>query len=406
MSNVVSLHAWKKDISKDDKGKPHKTITNLMRYVRNVIGGDLRYNILADRVEYMGRAIKPSDLTAFRLEFENMRPSFVAPKDDLPNAVEAVAHENAYHPIQEYLENIPAWDKVNRLDTMFHRIFKSPDTPYERAIGQRYMIGAVARAFDPGCKMDNMLILEGAQNAGKSTALQILFSTEYYTEFVGALNDSRRFIEQILGKWCVEFAEFSSLSDAKVDYVKALVSIRNDRTTRNYSRVGATEHPRQCVTAATINPVPGCGYLKDPTGGRRFWPVKCGEIDLEKLTSFRDKLWAEALHRYRAGERWHLTDEEYGLAVAEQEQRQDRDLWQDYLEKMPTKKPLTSSYILYNFLAIDRGKQTSADARRLATVMRKMGWNYSKMYINQQDGERRQVRGWAHPDKTDDYGDG
>lgn len=373
-SRVVHLNAWKKNVSRDDKGRPTKGLTNVITYVRGVAGNMLRYNELADRMEYQGEAIKNSDFSTIQLLME---VHGLVPSDrDLTRAVEAVAVENSYHPIREYLESLQPWDKVNRLATMFPKFFASPDTPYEQAIGVRYMIASVARAYDPGCKMDNMLILEGDQGTYKSTALRVLFTPEYFTEMVGVLKDTRRFIEQIMGKWCVEFAEFTSLNEAGVDLVKALTAVQIDRTTRNYSRVGATEHPRQCVMAATINPIEGCGYLKDPTGGRRFWPVRCGMINIKQLVLFRDRLWAEALHRYREGERWHLTESEFTLASIEQESRKDVDIWQDMLEEALDKTQKYASHeILFKNMGIDMVRQGQAEKNRLAISMKKIGWS-------------------------------
>lgn len=396
-SKVVPINAWKKNIQRGDNGKPVKGLTNVVTFVRGVAGHDLRYNELADRIEYRGDALKKSDFSVIQLMME---PHGIIPTErDLTNAIELVAVENEYHPIREYLEGLPVWDKRNRLEIMFPRLFGSPDTKYEQMIGKRYMIGAVARVMNPGCKMDNMLVLEGPQSIGKSTALQILFTPEYFTEMVGSLRDHRRFVEQILGKWCVEFAEFETLNESSIEMIKAVVTIQIDRTTRNFSRVGATEHPRQSVLAATINPKKGCGYLKDPTGNRRFWPVRCKKVDFAKLTNYRQQLWAEALHRYKDGEQWHLEDEEYNLAAIEQTKRETVDIWEDMLEEYLDKEAKYASHeILYDRMKMDAAKQGQSEKNRLAGAMSKLGW------INQPSKRGgKSVRLWRYaPDYSEE----
>ena len=169
-----------------------------------------------------------------------------------------------------------------------------------------------------------MLILEGAQGILKSSALQAL-AEPWFMDRISALGGKDAAME-IAGVWLVEMAELDALLKAALPATKSFVTRRQDRFRPPYGK-HVIDRPRQCVFAGTINPIGG--YLKDPTGGRRFWPVSCGLIDLEALIRDRDQLWAEALVRFRGGAPWWLeTTELQALAAAEQEARFEVDAWE------------------------------------------------------------------------------
>lgn len=394
---VIQLNAWKGQVKKTSKGLPEKTMTNLMIHVKNIagLGHAIRYNMLADQIEWRGEPLRDSDYVDIQIMIE--RAGFHGMAGDIPKAIGRLAWDNKYQPIQDYL-SVLIWDGRPRLDKMLHRLFGTDDGEYEKTVGSKFMIGAVARAFDPGCKMDNMLVLEGPQNLGKSSAIKALFGETYFTEMVSVLKDHKKFVEQIMGKWVIEFAELASLKDADIDLVKALITMQNDRLLRNYSRVGATEHPRQSVMAASVNPKQGCGYLKDPTGNRRFWPVKCKKILLDMILSNRDQLWAEATHRYNANEHWWLNDEEYALAEAEQNKRQSEDMWIDMLyEFLETDKKYTHHEILINILRIDAAKFDSQTKSRFTIVMTNLGWVFK---VGKRNGKSMRLWHYA-PDEVE-----
>jgi predicted P-loop ATPase len=296
-------------------------------------------------------------------------------------AVEVVARERRFHPVRDYLEQL-SWDGSPRLDRWAVDHLGAEDTPYVHAVCSRFLISAVARIYQPGCKADAVLILEGHQGTFKSTAIDTL-SSPWYTDEIEALGTKDASL-QLAGVWMIELDELASMTRGEVDKVKAFISRRSDRFRPPYGR-RVVERPRQCVFAGTMNPS-GAGYLRDETGARRFWPVRSGKIDIEMLASARDQIWAEARERYRADAVWWLdTNELNNHAEAEQDQRYQADAWQLLIEEFcATRDAVTVGEILKDalFLAIERWGQ--AEQNRVARCLRKMGW------------ERHQVRDGRH----------
>lgn len=396
MPNVIDLNAWRHNLQMGDRG-PKKNMTNLMVHLRNLpgLGKTIRLNEMTGQVEWRGKNVTDTDFVDIQLIIEqaNYQPS----KNDIPIAVQRLAKDNAYHPVRDYLDALK-WDGTRRLDRFLHILFGTPDTDYERTVGVKWMIGAVARIYEPGCKMDNMLVLEGPQNLGKSTALAALFGRPYFTEMVNELRDHKKFMEQIAGKWVVEFAELSAIRRADVELVKAIISMQVDRSRMSYGH-NPIELPRQCVLAASVNPKNDSGYLTDPTGNRRFWPVKCTAIDMPKLIRKRDQLWAEAVDRYRALEQWWLSDDEMSVAGNEQADRLAVDPWADFLEGELTRGFVyTSVDILTKHLKVPIDRVDGFMKNRLADVMVSLGWKNQPRKRRDESGERKSVREWRWPE--------
>ena len=391
-AEAIPLNAWRGRLQIGSKGEK-KTLFNLMLYLQNLAGlGDtIRYNELAGVVEWRGEPLRDADYVDIQMMVE--RAGFQPNKTDIPAAIGRLAVDHSYHPVRPYLNNLK-WDGINRLDRFLPILFGTQDTDYERAVGARWMIGAVARVYQPGCKMDTMLVLEGPQGLKKSTALRTLFGASFFTEMVNELRDHKRFVEQIAGKWVVEFAELSALRKADVELVKAIITMQVDKTRPSYGR-HTVEYPRQCVLAASVNPKAGQGYLTDSTGNRRFWPVACTAIDLAKIERKRDLLWAEAVQRYRDGEQWWLTDDENKLAVREQDQRMQADVWEDTIVNFLTPGfTYTSAQLLSEALKmpIERHDQRAKD--RIAGIMADLGWTQKVAKERQADGTRKSIRLW------------
>lgn len=392
MPEPIPLNAWRAKLQIGSKGEK-KTLFNLMQYMRNLpgLGTQIRHNEMTGQVEWHGDPLTEADYVDIQTMIEHA--GFSPNKTDIPAAVNRTALFNKYHPVRDYLDGL-RWDGTKRLDRFLHILFGTPDTPYERAVGAKWMIGAVARIYQPGCKMDTMLVLEGPQGLKKSTALRLLFGAPYFTEMVNELRDHKKFVEQITGKWVVEFAELSALRKADVELVKAIITMQVDRTRLSYGRL-PVEILRQCVLGASVNPKAGQGYLTDSTGNRRFWPVACTAIDLDRVERKRDQLWAEAVSRYREGEQWWLTDEESKLAEREQLSRMQGDVWEDTIANaLVNSFTYTSAQILSDILKmpIERHDQRAKD--RVAAIMSELGWTQGVGKERQQDGTRKSVRLW------------
>jgi predicted P-loop ATPase len=247
---------------------------------------------------------------------------------DIGRAVQAAAKYNPFHPVRDYFESL-VWDGVPRLDSWLQTYFHVDNSEYVRAVAPRYLISAVARICQPGAKVDHVLVLEGPQGKQKSEALRTLAVNDaWFTDRLSHIS-SKDAILEIVGVLIVEIAEMDALTKATESATKSFLTRRHDRFRPPWGRHPVTL-PRQSIFAGSVNPTVG-GYLKDPTGARRFWPVTChGMIDRDGLEKVRDQLWAEAVHRYKMGEPWWLeTPELEALATAEQAARFVVDVWEE-----------------------------------------------------------------------------
>jgi predicted P-loop ATPase len=262
------------------------------------------------------------------------------------------------------------------------------DDDYTRSIGPKFLIGAVSRAMDPGCKFDNMLILEGPQGILKSSSLETLFGHEYFTDEISDFG-SKDAAMQLQGVWCVEIAELSTFGRAAAERTKEFVSRRVDRIRPPYGRM-LVKWPRTAVLVGTTNET--AEYFRDDTGNRRFWPVLCSIIRKDELLRQRNQLWAEAVARFKKNERWWLEGDEIALATIEQEARHDEEPWLDvvrkYVDGLP-RNEITNHEILTTGLSIAVSQINHSMKTRVGRCMRKLGWRLT--FPKNEDGHTKRV---------------
>ena len=336
-------------------------------------GQTFRYNEFSCLVCLGDRAVEDSDL--FRMA-EHIETSYgcgcTVPVARIREAVEAVARERPFHPVRDWLSGL-RWDRTARIDTLLPVFFGGQDDEDTRAVGKNLLIGSVARIFDPGAKLDTMVVLEGDQGSRKSSSLQTLFGADWVAE-MKATPDSRDFEAALIGLWCIEFADLEGMGRTDRNRIKMQLSTRSDWVRLAYRRDPA-RYPRQCIFVSTAN---DNDYLRDPTGARRFWPVRCGKIDLESLDRDRDQLWAEAVHRYRAGETWWEVPDQ---AKDEQEERYQFDSWEEIIAPWLTgRSEVTTTEILRDCLEILETRDHSHAAQvRIGTILKRCGWERVKV---------------------------
>ena len=297
-------------------------------------------------------------------------------------AVQAVAGEMKFHPVRDYLAGLK-WDGVTRLDHWLRGFMGVDDSAYVRAVARRFMIAAVARIMEPGCKADSILVLEGPQGAGKSSALRTL-AGDWFTDEIADFG-SKEAAEQTAGVWIIEVAELEGIGRADVNKIKAFASRSTDRYRPAYGR-RVREYPRQCVLVGTCN---RDDYLRDETGNRRFWPVRCGAIDQEGLANVRNQLWAEAVQAYRNGESWWLDDP--GLvatAADEAAQRYHEDPWDEPIRVMLGCRDEVSVADVLDRLAVPPDRRNQTDANRVARSLRAAGWGRRRSSDKDAEGKR------------------
>lgn len=223
---------------------------------------------------------------------------------DLNAALDMSAQANAFHPVREYLDRL-VWDGVTRIDTLFVDYLGCAHTPYHREAARLTMLGAVSRIYEPGHKFDFVPILEGVQGKGKSTFIKIL-GHRWTQELSGDFHDMKTMVEQMQGSWIMEIPELQGFSKVDTTILKAFLSKPVDRVRLAYAR-RPQDYPRQCIFIGSTNDKE---YLRDTTGGRRFWPIKCnidGDIDNKLLLQNLDQLWAESVAAYRTLRETHGT---------------------------------------------------------------------------------------------------
>ncbi len=298
-------------------------------------------------------------------------------KDTTHQAVDLCASERAFHPVRQYLNGL-RWDGERRLLGWLNAYLGVDHGAYARGIGTMFAVAMVARVLDPGCKADYMLVLEGPQGARKSTACAIL-GGRWFSDNLPDIRSGKDVSQHLNGKWLIEIAELSALDKAEAAALKAFVTRAEERYRPSYGRKEVIE-PRQCVFIGTTNKA---AYLRDETGGRRFWPVKVGIIDTEALSRDRNQLFAEAVHLYRQGTRWwpnqafeieHIHPQQEGSSY-------EADAWEqaisEWLQSRPTheqREPVTVLAIARQALFIETPRIGTSDQRRISAALERMGW--------------------------------
>jgi hypothetical protein len=318
-------------------------------------------------IEWAPRPWLPLDVTLatewFQANSINIGP------DITRMAVDAVAQERPFHPIREYLSGL-TWDRRPRVARWLTTYIGAEPSPYATAIGQCFLISAVARTSVAGCKVDHMLMLEGAQGDNKSKAVRAL-GGPWFSEDLPDI-ESKDAALALNGKWIFEVQELDALTRAHSRRIKTFVSKQTDRYRPPYGHE-VVEVPRQCVFIGTTNED---SYLIDPTGGRRFWPVRVGSIDVDGIERDRDQLWAEALHLYQAGEIWWLIDPDLiELARDEQRDRRVEVPWEEEVANfVHFRSSISVSEILSECICKPKPQWEQRDFNRIAEILKGLGW--------------------------------
>lgn len=303
------------------------------------------------------------------------------------DALAAAAHQSSYHPVRDYLSSL-RWDGTERVGLLFQRYFNAelPDenrqqerdrhVVYLEHISIGFMVGAVARVVDPGCKVDHVPVVVGRQSLLKSTAIRALCpDPNWFSDDISPNLIERDTKESLAGKWIIELAEIPHIR-RETERVKAFFSRCDDRYRSAYGRANQ-DHSRQCVFIGTSNDL----EFVDVTGNRRFWPFRiAGLIDIAAITTDRDQLWAEAMALYRQGVKWWLPPNIETIAAEQQAGFVEADIWEDLIDAWLRNHP--GPFTLEQLFARDSGitlyreasATTRAEQMRAARCLTKLGW--------------------------------
>jgi hypothetical protein len=389
---------------------PAATCTNA-RTAIEALGIGCRYNVFHDRKLVGGYAIEQwagelSDHACHMLRVVIKKTyGFDPGKEHTHDAAIQLCLQHQFDPINDYLDGL-TWDGTKRLDKWLSAYLGAEDTELNNTIGRLALIAAVRRVRQPGCKFDQIIVLEGPEGTGKSTAIEILAGQENFSDQTIIGLDDRQQQEAVRGVWLFEIADLAGMSKADVDRTKAFASRLSDRARPAYGRQ-RVELPRRCVFFATTN---NETYLKSQTGNRRFWPVKTSRIDLDAMRRDRDQMWAEAAHLEARGASLKLPEEMWSEAAAEQDRRRDQDPWDDILADVKgtvfdvseasgigQEERISTTELLTVHLKLPADRANDVATKRLSYCMARLGWSKAVFRV-----EGKQQRGYRRPIKECD----
>jgi predicted P-loop ATPase len=398
---------WHNELIKDHKGRVINDIHNYYTIIkghedwRDILAYDeLRSCIMLtqpiptsreNKSNFKPRELSERDITNARRWFAKFGLHRV-PKNDCFDAMQVAAHENIISPIKHYLQDL-IWDGQMRLDKILVDYAGADDSKLNRIFGAKFMIGAVARALDPGCKNDTALVMEGPQGVGKSTFGKILAGEDYFHDGLPDLH-SKDASSGVRGMWFVELSELSAMRRSENEATKAFLSRTHERFRPAYARTEVIE-PRRCVFFGTTN---RSDYLTDDTGGRRFWPVRVTRIDREKLKRDRDQLWAEAISRYKKSEKWWLDVADEELAAKLVMERTADDPWEAKVLLIVDKRAEVCTREILNAMEIELPQQNKAVSMRVAGILTRANWVRDGKFS---DAARRGLARYRNPDYLD-----
>lgn len=380
---------WYKNLDRTDGGmiKPH--VANLETILLNdprwdgvLAYCDFSYRIMMRKtppIEGVGGEWTDADAARLRAWFHRCYKMPPPAKTEISDAVLIASQRHRFHPVREYLKKL-RWDGEHRLEHWLKHVFDPAESnDYLTPVGKKFLIGAVARVMRPGCKMDTVLILEGEQGKGKSTAVSILFG-DWFSDAPIPIGEKDAY-QVIQGVWGAELAELDSFNKAETTAAKAFFSQRRDRYRPSYGQ-NAQDFPRQTVCLGTTNQDE---YLKDYSGNRRYWPVRCRKVDIQWLRANRDQVWAEAYALFQLGESWWVSnDTERALIEDQQDHRLQRDPWEERLVEFlanNTGQHFSAYQLLTEAIGMDAPHIQRAHQNRIAPIMKALEWKRERKLL-------------------------
>jgi predicted P-loop ATPase len=386
--DIINLNSarrgkWQNNCIKGTTGKPLPIIANALLALRRDSGlqdafaydemlrtAMLMHLIGSPLAPFEPRAIIDEDV-AYVAEYLQQAGLKHIGSGVVRDAIGARALENAYHPVRDYLETLQ-WDGQKRANVWLTTRLGAELTDYTGAIGRMFLIAMVARIYQPGCKCDHMMVLEGPQGAMKSSACAVL-GGPWFSDALPDVSGGKDVSQHLRGKWLLEVSEMHAMGRTETTLLKSFITRQVEKYRPSYGRF-EVEEPRQCVFIGTTNRE---AYLRDESGGRRFWPVKTGIIDIDGLAEDRDQLFAEAVQLYRLGESWwpdRIFEQQH--IKQQQEARFEADAWEDLIaDFVATRTKVTIGEVAQGALFFEKARIGTADQRRIAAILELLAWH-------------------------------
>ncbi len=382
---VGSRRPWFARLILDDHKRPFANLANAAVALENddALSGAFTRDLMArctllsrrlpgeDGAEPLPRPVRDCDVARVQRYLQTIGLPRMG-REAIGDAIELVAEKCARHPLRDWLDSL-VWDKRQRLGSWLADCLGAEATQYSAGIGRMFLVAMVARTFEPGCKVDYLLVLEGSQGSGKSSACRILGGA-YFSDALPDIRGGKDVSIHVRDKWLIEVSELSAIGRAEVETLKSFISREVEIYRPSFGRREVHEK-RQCAFIGTTN---RSTYLRDETGGRRFWPVSVGKIDLDALARDREQLFAEAVVDYRKGVKWWPERQfEAEVIKPEQEARFDDDAWQEPIQVwLSDKQRATITEIAQGALSLEKSAVGKGVQHRIASVLERLGWEH------------------------------
>jgi predicted P-loop ATPase/phage/plasmid primase-like uncharacterized protein len=351
-----------------------------------------------DKRTFKWREITDTDLTQLRSLLWAKYNLKIGSKAEMSDVLDVVSYNKTVHPVRDYFDTLE-WDGTPRLDSWIIDYCNpvSGDRRYLSRVGACFLLAAVKRIYYPGTFHKQMLVLEGKQDIGKSTLLRTLATfdgVEYFSDKIGFKSiDNPYLCSHLAGRLIIEFAELRGLAVQDRNIIKAFISQTEDEMQPKH-KMKLVKFPRQFVLAASTNDT---SWMNDPTGGIRFWPVHCGAIDIDGVREVLKQLWAEAVHRVKAGEQHWIADDDpvYKVMVSEQSQRFEENVWIEPIrEYVAHKTSVSTEEILKTALFIPVERWTPRAKASVSECLRSLGWDNPSQWCKER---KKHMRKWVNP---------